>query len=31
VLGAPQSMGNGSIRSFVTLDPAGNPTEVGIR
>jgi len=24
-------MGNGSIRSFVTLDPAGNPTEVGLR
>lgn len=31
VLGAPQSMGNGSIRSFVTLDQAGDPTEVGVR
>jgi hypothetical protein len=31
VFGAPQSLGNGSVRSYVTLDPAGDPTEVGIR
>lgn len=29
--GAPQSIGNGTVKTYTTLDNAGNPTEVGIR
>jgi hypothetical protein len=29
--GPPQSIGNGTAKSYVTLDNAGNPSEVGIR
>ena len=29
--GAPQSIGNGAVKTYTTLDDAGNPTEVGIR
>jgi hypothetical protein len=29
--GSLQSMGHGAVRSYVTLDPAGNPTDVGVR
>jgi hypothetical protein len=28
---SPQSMGDGAVRSYVTLDPAGTPTDVGVR
>ena len=29
--GAPQSVGDGTAKTYVTVDNAGNPTEVGIR
>ncbi|MDQ2791767.1 MAG: DUF5602 domain-containing protein [Actinomycetota bacterium] len=29
--GAPQSIGNGMAKSYVTLDDSGKPTEVGLR
>lgn len=29
-LGAPKPLGQGTARAFVTLDPAGNPTAIGV-
>jgi hypothetical protein len=29
--GAPQNMGNGSVKTYVTLNSAGNPADIGIR
>jgi len=29
--GSPQSIGNGTVKTYTTLDNAGSPTEVGIR
>jgi Domain of unknown function (DUF5602) len=29
--GPPQSIGNGTVKTYATLDKSGNPTEVGVR
>lgn len=29
--GAPQNIGNGTVRTYTTLDDAGNPTQVGVQ